>query len=162
MKIRSNSTNWYIKVQSYLLLSVLPLTQRFLISLQNKLSNSQNVEISKPIIKCLCQLDESNLRKLIEELVFDPDSKKASIGRMFSFLIRNKENSADKAITGIFNDFDENNLMEFYYKIDIIKFCDSELITKRLKTWLKKIKNKLKKEHLKKKVNLTLEYLKNK
>jgi len=153
------SKHWYVKVQSALLLASLNLQRRSLESLRKVYENEGNVEIKRSLIKCLCQLPKDKLNKFIEDLIFENDKKLYSPGRMLYSILHNQKDAAINEISNIFRGFNEEVILEEFYKIEVIKYCDYRNVRKNLLKKLKSVRRAIKKEHLQKKVEKTIEFL---
>lgn len=158
--LRLKSKHWYVRVQSALLLANLNLHPNSLESIKRLYEKESNIELKRALIKCLCQLKSNKILDFLQELIFDNHYKISFLGRMLIHLYYNRNNSAQKEIAELFREFDEDRLLEFYYKIDIIKHCRTEDIRKNLLKKIKRIKSMIKKTHLRHRVNKTIELLK--
>ena len=151
--------HWYVRVQWTILLANLKLQPRNLRRILRLYRNESNIEIKRAFVICLCQLDKDKLIDFLRELTFENNKRLFSIGRMLSSILYNRNGSAIKAISDIFRHFDENFLVDFYYKIEIIKYCSTNEVRKELLKRLKSVRRAIKKEHLKTRVNETIKFL---
>jgi len=159
--LRTKNKHWYVRVQSALLLGNLDLPKRSLKSLKRIYECEQNVEIKRSLIKALCQIERSELDDFLGELVFENDNRLSSIGRMLTSIRRNTKSVAIKEIARLFRSFQENALMESYYKIEVAKYCNHKFVTEDLLKRLKRVRVAIKREHLKKRVTQTIKFLEN-
>jgi len=158
--LRLRKKHWYVKVQSALLLSCLILNKRELGALKKIYKDEKNVEVKRALVKCLCQLQEDKLGEFLRILVFENDKKLSLLGRMLLSIRYNQNNTAINEISNIFRQFNEEVILDEYYKIEIIKYCNKGDARKDLLKRLKAVRRAIRKEHLRNKINKTLEMLK--
>ena len=157
--LRSKQKHWYVKVQSALLLANLDLQVRTLNFLEKMYKQENNILVKRSLIKGLCQLEKEKLREFIFKLICENEKNLFTVGRMLLCIFYNKENTAIWVIDNIFKDFNEEILMENFYKIDVIKHCNNRSVQERLLKKLKAVRRAIKREHLVRKVNRTILYL---
>ena len=157
--LKLKNKHWYVKVQSALLLSCVSLQKKEIKSLKKIYENEKNVELKRALVKGLCQLQKDELDEFLRVLVFENDKKLSSIGRMLLSIRYNQKNTAINEISNMFRQFNEEVLLDGYYKIEIIKFCDKQEVRKSLLKRLKAVKRAIKREHLLNKINKTIELL---
>lgn len=158
--LNKKGEHWYVRVQCALLLSSLQLKTRSLKSLLKIYRNEKNVELKRAMIPGLCQLEKDDLNEFLQELINENDKKIYSIGRMLTSLYKNYKNKAMEEIDNIFRNYDENILIDSFYKIDIIKHCKNPIVRKNLSIRLKKVQKKAKKKHLKERADYIVNFLK--
>jgi len=158
--LRLKSKHWYVKVQSALLLASLNLQKRSLETFKKIYKNEKNVELKRTLVKCLCQLQKDELDKFLGTLVFENNKKLSFLGRMLVSIRYNRNNVAINELSNIFRNFNEEVILDEYYKIEVIKYCDQQGVRKNLLKRLKAVKRAVKREHLQNKINKTLELLK--
>lgn len=158
-QLNAKNKNWYVKVQSAYLISCVKNNKRSLISLLKTYKDEDNIEVKRALIPCLCQLDKENLKIVLRELISDNNKRLYSVGRMLSFLYWNYSNRAFDEINKIFRDYNDDILMDSFYKIEIIKHSKNEEIKKLLKKCLHKANRKVRKKHLLEKIISTLDFL---
>ncbi|NQT67162.1 MAG: RNA-directed DNA polymerase [Actinobacteria bacterium] len=159
LSLRKKQEHWYVRSKCALLLSNLNLVEKSLVSLLKIFNNESNVELKKSLISSLCQLEKNKLNKFLQELMNDNNKKIYSIGRMLTSLYRNYNNKAIEEIDNIFRNYDENVLANAFYKIEVIKHCKKFETKKYLLVRLRSIRRKIKKKHLKEKVERTIVFL---
>lgn len=157
--LRLKGKHFCVRIQSALLLANLRLKQRSLVSLRKLYENEPNVEIKRALVKCLCQLSRDKLDRFLRELTFENHDRLFFLGRMLSSLYYDNNNAAVNEISSIFRHFDEDVLLDSYYKIEVIKYCSKNNVRKDLLKRLKMIRRAVKREHLKEKINNTIEFL---
>lgn len=153
------SKHWYTRVQCALLLSNLKLQPRNLRSLRKLYKDEPNTEIKRALVGCLCQLDKEGLDKFLRELTSENNKRLSSLAKILLFLLYNYNNAAVNEISSIFRHFDESILMDSYYKIEVIKYCSKNNVRKDLLKRLKRIRRVVKREHLREKINKTIDFL---
>jgi hypothetical protein len=149
---KSKSKHWCVRVQAILLLNQLELSKQQLKSLLRQYKLEKNIDVKKTLIKPLCQLDDSSLSKYFKEAIFDKEPKIIRIIEMLTKL-QFDDKKAFAELASIFNDFNENRLMDEFYKIEMIKFHTNSRVKKVLLKNLKRYKSKIIKSNLIKKTN---------
>lgn len=157
--LRKKKKDWYVRVQCAYLLSSVYINKRELESLRKFYLTENNVEIRKALIVCLCQLEANKLDKFIQELVNENSRKIYSVGRMLSHLYFNYQNRSLEETDKIFRDYYDDKLIDSFYKIDVIKHCQNQVVRKNLIIKLKQSKRKARKKHLIEKINRAINYL---
>jgi len=157
--LRLKKKHWYVKVQSVLLLASLNLPKRSLEALRRKYENEKNIELKRAFVKCLCQLPKNELDEFLQTLVFENDKKLSFLGRMLIFFRNNQNNAAINEIANMFRCFNEEFILDTYYKIEIMKYCRKDVVRKKLLKKLKSIRKIVKRTHLKNKINNTIKLL---
>lgn len=158
--VRLKNKHWYVRVQSTLLLSNLYLKKKTLNKLKKIYQNSQNIELKRALVKCLCQLPKKDLDKFLRILIFENDNRLSSLGRMLFSLGYDKE-IAKNEIISMFRHRREEIILDSYYKIEIIKYVNDRNIQRMLLRKLKNIKSIIKRKHLKIRINKTIEFIEN-
>ncbi len=157
--LRLKKKHWYVKVQSALLLSSLTLSKKPLKTLKRMYENENNIEVKRALVVCLCQLQKDELDEFLKTLVFENDKKLSSLGKMLFYIYTNRNNTAVKEISNIFRHFSEEFILDRYYKIEVMKYCNNGEVRKKLLKRLKAVRKIIKREHLKRKVNKTIKFL---
>lgn len=153
------SKHWYTRVQCALLLTNLKLQPRNLRSLRKLYKDESNTEIKRALVGCLCQLDKDELNEFLRELTFENSKRLSSLAGVLLSLLYNYNNAAVSEISSIFRHFDENILMDSYYKIEVIKYCSKNNVREDLLKRLKRIRRVVKRGHLGEKINKTIDSL---
>jgi len=153
------SKHWYVKVQAALLLSCINMTQRSLEKLKKLYEKEKNIEVKRALVKCLCQLKREELVRFLRILVYEYDKKLSFLGKMLLSLLHNENNCAEKEINDVFRNFNENLILDEFYKIEVIKNCKKQNIRNLLLKRLKLIRRKVRKEHLKIKIDKIVKML---
>ena len=157
--LKRKKKNWYIRVQCGHLLSSVCLSNRVLESLQKLYFKETNIEIKKVLIACLCQLESNKLEKFIQELINENNKKIYSVGRMLSHLFHNYKNRSLEETDNLFREYYDDKLIDFFYKIDVIKHCKSPVVKKNLIIKLKQSRRKVRKKQLIEKINCAIEFM---
>ncbi len=157
--LKLKNKHWYVKVQSAMLLANLRLRPNSLKYLRIIYENESNTELRRALARCLCQLEDEKLSNFLQELVFENNYRLSFLGRMLIHLYHNRNNAAKEEISRLFRDFDEGNFLESYYKVEVIKYCKTKKAREELLRKLKSIRRNIKREHLKNKINKTIELL---
>jgi len=158
--LKLKNKQWYVKVQSALLLANLSLRSNSLKYLKKLYEDESNTELRRALARCLCQLTGEKLYKFLQELVFENNYRLSFLGRMLIHLYHNRDNAAKTEISRLFREFEEGNLLESYYKVEVIKYCKIPEVRKELLRKLKSVQRTIQREHLKYKINKTIELLK--
>jgi len=156
----SRLKHWYVRIQAIVLLNQSELSNSELKSLLKQYKSEENIEVKKAIIMPLCQLDKNILNNFLRESIFEKDSKITQVIKML-ILLEEKEDKAFSEINYIFNDFRENKLMDEFYKLEMIKFANSNKVKKALSKTLKRRKRDVRRPILLKKVNRLIQFLDN-
>jgi len=159
--LKLKGKHWYVRAQAALLLSNINLRSSSLDSLKKLYDKEPNIELRRAYIKCLCQQNRDKLESFLQDLLFENHYRLFKLGRMLTSLYYNHDNSAQEEISHLFREFDEINLLESYYKIDVIKNCKKTNIRKNLYKKLKGVRREIKRDHLKVRIKKTLHLLKN-
>jgi len=157
--LRLKNKHWYVRVQAALLLANIDLPLNSLESLKKLYKEEVNLELRRALVKCLCQLEKVMLKKFLRELVFENYNKLSSLGRMLNYFYYNYNDTANREISSLFRDFDEDVLIESYYKIDVIKYCKTKKTRENLLKKLKSVRRIIKREHLKNRIEKTISLL---
>lgn len=158
-KIRNlKSKHWYVRTQAILLLNQLELSKSELKSLLRQYKSEKNIEVKKALIKPLCQLDKSTFNKFLREALFEKDSKITQVIKMI-VLLQGEEDKAFGEINSVFNDFREDKFMDEFYKVEIIKFSNSNKVRDALLNSLKRKKRNIRRPVLLKKINRVIRFL---
>lgn len=154
----SNLKHWYVRIQAILLLNQLELSKSELKSLLRQYKSEKNTEVKKALIKPLCQLDKDALNKFLKESIFEKDSKITQVIKMI-VLLQEKKDKAFGEINSVFNDFREDRLMDEFYKLEIMKFSNSNKVREALLNSLKRKKRNIRRPVLLRKVNRVIRFL---
>jgi hypothetical protein len=154
----SKLKHWYVRIQAILLLDQLELIKSELKSLLRQYKSEKNIEVKKALIKPLCQLDKDALNNFLKESIFEKDSKITQVIKMI-VLLQEKEDKAFDEINSVFNDFREDRLMDEFYKLEIMKFSNSNKVREALLNSLKRKKRNIRRPVLSKKVNRVIRFL---
>lgn len=156
----SNEKHWYIRVEAALLLGqeVLRLQSvKWLLKLYQSESNEQ---VRRALLIPLCQLDPNNQGRFFREVVFERSPKTSSVAGML-IKLREDSNAAQSEIDYIFRDWSENKLLDQFYKIEVIRHNLDVSVRQALFGKLRSIRRFVHRPKLNKKVNVTVEMIRN-
>jgi len=156
--LMKKTKHWYVRVESARLEADTELSVKRLASLKRRFVEESNIEVKRALVKCLCQLEKPKQKNLIRDLVFNNHAGISFLGRML-IKLSNTFNSAEAELARLFRRFDEERLLEEYYKIEVIKNSTDTRILTLLMRKLNETKDNIRRDGLKRRIQKTIEII---
>jgi len=149
--LKDKKKHWYVRQQAAQLISLKLLSQKELKTLIKLFNEESNVEIKRAIGQALTQLPLDQFNKLKDSCLYDTYPKIQRLGLYFHSMLYDGQ-IAGKQFDLLFNNFREENLVDYLYAVELLSKTKEEVIRKKLLKKLKKISEKLHRPILEKRV----------
>jgi len=154
--LRSPKAHWYVRVQCALLLDRTVLPPRSLSSLRHLYAQERHQEIKRALIRCLCQLSQSEQAAVLREAVLAGERKVSRIAGAL-LQLREKPQAAQRELdrllpAGANRPLDEGALAEAFYRVEVIKFTEHEPTRHDLRRRLRQHRSRIRDPRLRQRV----------
>jgi len=152
-RLRSKKEHWYVRQQAAILVGLKQLSKRELRSLRKLYNEVDNREVKRTLMQSLAQLPCEDLTKLANELLYDSDAKMQRLGRFYFGLLHDDEVGTQKQINSLFDDFQEEILIDRIFEVEVISKAGKRTTRQYLLQKLKNVQNNIRRPLLKTRVD---------